>query len=149
MASPDGLRAKVLMLLKAGSLLRAEEEYAPLQGRNFWEHHLPWALPRVLAYPRNQEGRPRRLARRPRTRCCLLKGRKQRFHPRQVRQSYCSKSCRQAVRRSTGPYKRYGDNCTPEIENALSLVPNRERRGGMKARVVGGASAPRRFRLGD
>ena len=50
-------------------------------------------------HPGNQEGRPRRLARRPRTRCCLLKGCDQRFHPRQVRQRYCSDGCRQAARK--------------------------------------------------
>jgi hypothetical protein len=44
-----------------------------------------------------------------------------------------------------------GTTGTPALEviPALSLVPNRERRGGREARVVGGASAPRRFRLGD
>jgi hypothetical protein len=45
----------------------------------------------------NQEGRPKRLARRPRTRCCLLKGCEQRFHPRQARQRYCSDGCRKAA----------------------------------------------------
>ena len=47
----------------------------------------------------NQEGRPKRLARRPRTRLCLLKGCEQRFHPRQASQRYCSESCRQAARK--------------------------------------------------
>jgi hypothetical protein len=47
----------------------------------------------------NQEGRPRRLARRPRARCCLLKGCEQRFHPRQARQRYCSERCREAARK--------------------------------------------------
>ena len=41
-------------------------------------------------HPENQEGRRKRLPRRPRTRCCLLKGCEQRFHPRQARQRYCS-----------------------------------------------------------
>jgi len=50
-------------------------------------------------HPENQEGRPRRLPRRPRTRCCLLKGCEQRFHPRQARQRYCSESCRKAARK--------------------------------------------------
>jgi len=47
----------------------------------------------------NQEGRPKRLAHRPRTRLCLLKGCEQRFHPRQTHQRYCSKGCREAARK--------------------------------------------------
>ena len=48
----------------------------------------------------NQEaGRQKRLARRPRMRLCLLKGCEQRFHPRQARQRYCSKGCREAARK--------------------------------------------------
>jgi Bacteriophage Lambda NinG protein len=47
----------------------------------------------------NQEGRRKRLARRPRMRLCLLKGCEQRFHPRQARQRYCSERCREAARR--------------------------------------------------
>ena len=50
-------------------------------------------------HPENQEGRRKRLARRPRTRCCLLKGCEQRFHPRQARQRYCSEGCREAARK--------------------------------------------------
>src|SRR5450432_3281393 len=49
-------------------------------------------------HPENQEGRPKRLARRPRTRRCLLKGCEQRFCPRQARQRYCSSRCREAAR---------------------------------------------------
>jgi hypothetical protein len=44
-----------------------------------------------------QEGRRKRLARRPRMRLCLLKGCEQRFHPRQARERYCSESCREAA----------------------------------------------------
>jgi hypothetical protein len=47
----------------------------------------------------NQEGRPKRLTRRPRTRCCLLKGCEQHFHPSQARQRYCSERCREAARK--------------------------------------------------
>jgi hypothetical protein len=47
----------------------------------------------------NQEGRRKHLARRPRARCCLLKGCEQRFHPRQARQRYCSEGCRKAARK--------------------------------------------------
>jgi hypothetical protein len=47
----------------------------------------------------NQEGRRKRLPRRPRMRHCLLKGCEQRFHPRRARQRYCSAGCREAARR--------------------------------------------------
>jgi hypothetical protein len=46
-----------------------------------------------------QEGRRKRLARRPRMRLCLLKGCELRFHPRQVRQRYCGEECREAARK--------------------------------------------------
>jgi hypothetical protein len=46
-----------------------------------------------------QSGRRKRVARRPRTRRCLLKGCEHRFHPRQVRQRYCSEGCREAARK--------------------------------------------------
>jgi len=48
--------------------------------------------------PENQEGRRKRLRRRPRLRRCLLKGCDQRFHPRQARQRYCNERCREAAR---------------------------------------------------
>ena len=51
------------------------------------------------AHPENQEGRRKRLPRRPRMRRCLLKGCEQRFHPRQARQRYCSEGCREAARK--------------------------------------------------
>jgi hypothetical protein len=47
----------------------------------------------------NQEGRRKRLARRPRTRLCLLKGCEERFHPRQSRQRYCGDLCQKAARK--------------------------------------------------
>ena len=50
-------------------------------------------------HPENQEGRRKGLPRWPRTRCCLLKGCEQRFHPRQANQRYCSERCREAARR--------------------------------------------------
>ncbi len=46
-----------------------------------------------------QSGRRKRVARRPRTRRCLLKGCEQRFHPGQARQRYCSERCRKAARK--------------------------------------------------
>jgi hypothetical protein len=50
-------------------------------------------------HPENQEGRRKRLARRPRKRWCLLKGCEQRFHPQQARQRYCCAACREAARK--------------------------------------------------
>jgi hypothetical protein len=47
----------------------------------------------------NQEAGRRRLARRPRTRACLLKGCEQRYHARQTRQRYRSERCRAAARK--------------------------------------------------
>lgn len=44
-------------------------------------------------------GRRKRLARKPRPRCCLLKGCDHNFHPRQARQRYCSAGCRRAARK--------------------------------------------------
>jgi hypothetical protein len=52
------------------------------------------------AHSENQEARRRNpVARRSRTRRCLLKGCEQRFHPRQARQRYCSARCREAARK--------------------------------------------------
>ena len=53
----------------------------------------------LTGYPENQEGRRKRPARRPRERCCLLKGCDQSFHPRQSSQRYCSAECRKAARK--------------------------------------------------
>jgi hypothetical protein len=50
-------------------------------------------------HPENQAGRQRRSVRRPRARCCLLKGCDQSFHPRQSNQRYCSAQCRKAARK--------------------------------------------------
>src|SRR3989442_621454 len=47
---------------------------------------------------KQEAGRGRRPARRPRTRHCLLKGCQQRFRPQQARQRYCSEPCREAAR---------------------------------------------------
>jgi hypothetical protein len=76
-------------------------------------------------YPENQAPqRRKRLARRPRTRRCLLKGCEERFHARRARQRYCSEQCRVAARdwsrwkaqqkyRATavGKRKRNGQSC--------------------------------------
>ena len=47
----------------------------------------------------NQQGRPKRVAHRPRLRLCLLKGCGQRFHPRRAQQRYCGERCREAARK--------------------------------------------------
>ena len=48
----------------------------------------------------NQESGPqKRLTRRPRTRCCLLKGCTRRFRPGRARERYCSDECRTAARK--------------------------------------------------
>ena len=67
--------------------------------------------------------RRRRPVRRPRARKCLLKGCEQWFHPRHVRQRYCSESCQKEARKwaqkkarrvwqatSTGKQKRNGQS---------------------------------------
>jgi hypothetical protein len=75
------------------------EEWIPLQGLSFWESSPPVGPPEnPTSHPENQEGRRKRLARRPRMRYCLLKGCEQRFHPGQARQRYCSGRCREAAR---------------------------------------------------
>ena len=48
---------------------------------------------------KRQGGRPKRGARRPRVRKCLLKGCEQRFHPRNARQRYCNSGCRAVARK--------------------------------------------------
>jgi hypothetical protein len=71
----------------------------PLQGRSFWESSPPMGPPENLTdHPENQAGRRKRSARRPRARCCLLKGCAQSFHPLQPSQRYCSAECRKAAR---------------------------------------------------
>src|ERR1039458_7357434 len=56
-------------------------------------------------HPENQEGRRKRLPRRPRMRRCLLKACEERFHPRQARQRYCGEGCREAARKGEGRYR--------------------------------------------
>ncbi len=71
----------------------------PLQGLSFWESSPPMGPSESpTGQPGNQEGRRKRLPRRPRMRRCLLKGCEQRFHPRQARQRYCSERCRETAR---------------------------------------------------
>ena|SRR6516165_9902361 len=67
---------------------------------SFWESSPPMGPPENLTgHPENQAGRRRQPVRRPRARCCLLKGCDQSFHPRQSSQRYCSAECRKAARK--------------------------------------------------
>ena len=67
---------------------------------SFWEQSPPMGpSENPTRHPENQEPfRRTRMAHRPRTRRCLLKGCEQGFHPRQARQRYCSDRCRRAAR---------------------------------------------------
>ncbi len=76
-------------------------------------------------HSQNQEGRRKRLARRPRSRRCLLKGCEQRFHPRQARQRYCSAGCRKAARR----WSRWRAQ-----QRYRATEPGREKRNGQSRR---------------
>jgi hypothetical protein len=60
--------------------------------------------PESRTRPRKNQtaGRRKRRARKPRARYCLLKGCKQKFHPRQVRQRYCGEGCRKKARQWSG-----------------------------------------------
>jgi hypothetical protein len=72
----------------------------PSGARSFWESSPPMGLFKGATGGREkQEGRRKRLARRPRMRRCLLKGCEQRFHPQQARRRYCSQGCREAARK--------------------------------------------------
>jgi hypothetical protein len=72
----------------------------PSRARSFWESSPPMGLFKgATGRQENQEGRRRRLARRPRMRRCLLKGCEQRFRPGQANQRYCSQGCREAARK--------------------------------------------------
>jgi hypothetical protein len=53
----------------------------------------------LTGHPENQAGRRKPPVRRPRARCCLLKGCGQRFHPRQANQRYCSAACQESARK--------------------------------------------------
>ena len=67
---------------------------------SFWESSPPMGpSENPTGHPENQEGRRRRVPRRPRARFCLLKGCAKSFHPRQTRQRYCSEECRDAARK--------------------------------------------------
>jgi hypothetical protein len=96
----------------------------------------------------NQAGRRKRLAHRPRRRLWLLKGCKQRFHPRQARQRYCSEGCRRAARKwsrwkaqekyratRTGKQKRNGQSQRYR-ERVRSRKPPEPTAVGEAARVI-------------
>lgn len=64
-------------------------------------------------------------SRRPRTRCCLLKGCERRFHPQQAGQRYCSDECRKAARR----WSRWKAQ-----QNYRATAAGKERRNGQSRR---------------
>jgi hypothetical protein len=72
----------------------------PSRARSFWESSPPMGPPESPTRRRKNQapGRRKRRARKPRPRCCLLKGCEQKVHPRQARQRYCSESCREKAR---------------------------------------------------
>ena len=72
----------------------------PSRARSFWESSPPMGPPESPTGRRKNQapGRRKRRARKPRLRCCLLKGCEQKVHPRQARQRYCSESCREKAR---------------------------------------------------
>jgi hypothetical protein len=78
---------------------------------------------------KNQEGRRKRLAHRPRRRPCLLKGCEQRFAPRQARQRYCSQRCREAARKWSRwkAQQRYRETTTGKRKRNGQSVRYRER----------------------
>jgi hypothetical protein len=63
--------------------------------------------------------------RRPRTRCCLLKGCERRFCPQRARQRYCSDECRRAARR----WSRWKAQ-----QNYRATTAGKERRNGQSRR---------------
>ncbi len=79
-----------------------------------------------------QTGRRNRLARRPRTRRCLLKGCELSFRPRHARQRYCSNYCRAAARQ----WSQW------KAQKNIGLRLRPARIGKSKAAAIGIASEP-------
>src|ERR1039457_4168328 len=78
----------------------------------------------------NQEpGRRKRLARRTRSRRCLLKGCERPFHPRRARQRYCSEQCRKAAQAWSRwkAQERYRDTATGKQQRNGQCRRYRER----------------------
>ena len=66
---------------------------------SFREPHTPVGPDEDSTRPGEDRGRGQTPGRRPRTRCCLLKGCERRFLPQRARQRYCSEECRREARR--------------------------------------------------
>lgn len=66
---------------------------------SFREPHTPVGPDEDSTRPGEDRGRGRTPGRRPRTRCCLLKGCERRFRPQRAGQRYCSDECRREARR--------------------------------------------------
>jgi hypothetical protein len=107
------------------------EEGIPLQGLSFWESSPPVGPPEspTRHLEKQEAGRRKRLPRRPRMRGCLLKGCKQRFHPRQARQRYCSQRCREAARQWSRwkAQQRYREKAAGKQKRNSQSVRYRER----------------------
>lgn len=80
-----------------------------------------------------QAAERRQVARRPRLRCCLLKGCERRFHPRQARQRYCSQRCREEARK----WSRWKAR-----QRYRETAAGQQKRNGQSRRVVRFASLP-------
>lgn len=78
---------------------------------------------------RSRPDRRKRSARRPRLRCCLLKGCEQRFHALQVRQRYCSVRCQMQARKWSQwkAQQRYRQTATGQVKRNGQSRRHRER----------------------
>lgn len=101
--------------------------------------------------------RRKRFARRPRIRRCVLKGCEQRFHPRQVRQRYCSDACREAARKwsqlmAQRRYRRH-ELAKRSATAKADVTRSASRRGNQPSQrqlaTPGGCGANRRRRKGQ
>jgi hypothetical protein len=108
----------------------------PLHGVSFWESSPPMGpFESLTGQAKNQEGRRKRLAHRPRRRPCLLKGCEQRFAPRQAQQRYCSERCREAARQWSQwkAQQRYREKAAGKRKRNGQSVRYRERVRSRKA----------------
>jgi hypothetical protein len=110
---------------------------APLQGKSFWESSPPMGPPegRTRARKNQAAGRRKRRARKPRARCCLLKGCDQKFHPRHARQRYCSAECREKARKWSRwkAQQRYRETAAGQVKRNGQSRRYRERVKSRKA----------------
>jgi hypothetical protein len=109
----------------------------------------PMGPPENHTHQPPESGGPKRPARRPRTRICLLKGCEQRFRPQRPRERYCSEECRQAAREwsrwkaqqcyratAAGRERRNGQSRRYRERVRLRQQPAREEAVAEAARVI-------------